>query len=305
MMETKFNFAYVFSVVILLIFSYITFLGLCYWTGGSLITPILLTLALIIVVAGSVYAMSMARSTRWTDIGLAGQICFGVVVLAALLSASIPFTNFLRVANEKKEVQAQIQAAVTSSEAMDAAYKTYADGRIANYRASLTAALAAGPGTPVYSQIFGTEPRTTAASRMEGMVQSLQNQLLPPSSENTVEERHLWANSIDLNVWNPMTASNLANLSAKVASWATNYTELSSKIYAGETAQPFEYKGFDSSFVTLTDSFQHFRRPNASAVIISLICFGIMLLPYFLAQGSLAAKKSDKGTINGNGNIFE
>ena len=41
-------------------------------------------------------------------------------------------------------------------------------------------------------------------------------------------------------------------------------------------------------------------------MIIAIVCFGVMLLPYFLTEGDLAAvggkKKKKRG--NGNGNLF-
>ena len=38
-MNKKFSFSLVFSIVVLLAFAYITFLGLVYWRAGNLSTP--------------------------------------------------------------------------------------------------------------------------------------------------------------------------------------------------------------------------------------------------------------------------
>lgn len=296
MTETKFNYAYVLCIIVLLFFSYITFLGLAYWSGGSMLSPVLLTLALIVVVGGCVYAMSVARSTRWTDIGLAGQVCFGVVVLAALLAASIPFTNFLRVAGEKEQLKAQMVETVKSSEELDKAYEKYVRKRLSDYQVSVNSiAINASSNPTKYAEIFGTTPAKDAAAKVPAIVESLKDKLMPEGAEGIMAERQKWlSQASELNVWNPMTAANIAKLNEQVDSWDANYKQLSSVIYAGENAKPFEYNDFKNSFQKLTETYQSFRKPNGTAIIISIVCFLVMLFPYFIAQGSLAAKKSSR-----------
>lgn len=303
MNESKFNFAFVFSMVVLLVFAYITFLGLAYWTGGSLTTPIILTLAIIVLVAACVYIMSMSKSTRWTDIGLAGQICFGVIVLAVLLCSSIPFTNFLRVAGEKRQLSELMTQAVESAENLDSAYHGYAEARIAAYRNNLTAiAMAKSTNPAKYAQAFGQASGATDADKINVLTASLSDKLLPSDAGEIVNERHEWIDrAANLNVWNPMTASNINTMKDQMQLWTQNYVTLSEVAYAGENPSKFEYNQFDNKLADLTESYQKFRRPSAPAIIISLVCFAIMLLPYFLAQGSLAASKSGKE----NSSIFE
>lgn len=300
MNESKFNFAFVFSMVVLLIFSYITFLGLAYWTGGSLVTPIVLTLALIILVAACVYIMSMSKSTRWTDIGLAGQICFGIVVLAVLLCSSVPFTNFMRVANEKDKLSAMMVTTVNSAAGLDSAYNAYAEQRLTTYRNNLMAIAAAKNTNPgQYNQAFGKTSGATEIDKINNLVASLRSSILPENSQSIVDERHSWVDKAKhLNVWNPMTPANINTVNDQMQKWIENYDQLSAIAYFGETPDKFTYSNFNTQLDTLTSSYQTFRRPSGVAVVVSLICFAIMLLPYFLAQGSLAASRSSKNNAS-------
>ncbi len=303
MNESKFNFAYVFSVVILLIFAYITFLGLAYWTGGSLTTPILLTVLLVIVVAGCVFVMSMSKSTRWTDLGLIGQICFGVIVLAALLCATIPFTNFLRVVKEKDQLKTMMVDAATTAGEMDEAYTKYAQKRISDYKNNLRSiANLKSTNRAAYDEAFGQAAGADDSQKINALAESLQAKLLPLDAQQIVNERHEWLDKAkDLNVWNPMTASNINKLKDQMNTWSENYQQLSSVTYKGEKELKFEYNEFDSKLNQLTDSYQEFRKPSGVAIIVAIVCFLIMLLPYFLAQGSLAATKSG----GNNASIYE
>lgn len=300
---SKFNFAYVLSIVVLLVFAYITFLGLAYWTGGSLTTPILLTLLLVILVAGCVMIMSMSRSTRWTDIGLIGQICFGVIVFAALMAATIPFTNFLRVVNEKNQMKELMIETANAGAEMDKAYLDYAEKRISNYKIALQGISATKNSNPQgYADAFGQAAGNTDTDKINALSESLRAKLLPMDAKDIVDERHQWLNrAADLNVWNPMTPSNVNTLKDQMFVWTDNYRQLSSTMYNGEKAEVFTYDKFESKLNALVDSYQKFRRPSAIAIVAAVICFVFMLLPYFVAQGSLAAARSG----NSNTTMYE
>lgn len=295
MKETKFNFAYVLCIIVLLFFSYITFLGLAFWAGGSMVAPVLLTLLLLIIVGGCVFAMSVARSSRWTDVGLIGQICCGIVVLAALMASSLPFTNFMRVAGEKKELQEKMEQTMKSSEDLNSAYDRYVQQRLSSYRTTVSAlAMSPSSNPSLYAQIFGDTPTAQASGKVNSIVESLKSKLLPPGSENIQQERQEWLKKVtDINVWNPLAASNIAKLNKQVNSWDENYKQLSSTIYAGEKVEPFEYNDFQNSFQQLTESYEKFRKPNVTSLLVALFCFLVMLFPYFISRGSLAAKKSN------------
>ena len=51
MQKSSFNFATVFSLMVLFVFAYIAYLGMVYWRQGDQTLPILLSIALIVVVA--------------------------------------------------------------------------------------------------------------------------------------------------------------------------------------------------------------------------------------------------------------
>ena len=136
-MNKKFNFSLVFSIVVLLAFSYITFLGLVYWKAGNLSTPLLITAGLVAVVLICILIMCRAKETRWKGIGHSGQIIFGLIILTAFLLSSVPFTNFLRVNHDKEDLSAKVNEACDAAIAMDEAYNQYVEQRLADYQENM------------------------------------------------------------------------------------------------------------------------------------------------------------------------
>lgn len=297
MQQSKFNFALVFAIMVLLAYSYITFLGLAYWQGGKLLLPVLMTLGLIAVVLGCIIMMCRSRATRWQKRGMIGQIVFGFIILVTLLAASLPFTNFVRVVEQQKKIQQSISQTCDQAVNLSRAYEDYAWDRRDKYEAVLKHACAGKTINPTrYNELVANASGATDDAKVNGLVKSLERRLMPDSASVIEKERIEWLkDASDASIWNPLTAANISEVDEKVKGWVVNYNELSSTIYNGEEAKPFEYDEFETSMSKLTKNYQEFHAPTVLAVLISLICFGIMLLPYLLTEVDVAAKADAAG----------
>lgn len=307
-MNKKFSFSLVFSIVILLAFSYITFLGLVYWKAGNLSTPMLITVGLVAIVLLCVIIMCKAKETRWKGIGNFGQILFGFIVLASFLLASIPFTNFLRVRHDKGNISEKVNEACEAAIAMDEAYVNYVEQRLFDYQDNLYLKVLGKEISPSgYMECVAGAEGNADEEKIEALTKSLRMKLLPDSTAIVVAERQQWiANAKEVRILNPMTPANINTVDRQVNGWLENYQALSSIRYKGEETHDFEYSQFESKLKELTDTYTIFRFPSIWAILIAIACFGIMLLPYFLTEGDLAAageKKNKKG--NSGGNLFD
>ena len=300
--KIKLTFAVVISVIVLLIYTYITFMGLDYLNGGNLLLPTVLAIGFFILVAACIVIMCISKATRWHRIGIIGQVFFGVVILAAFIASSIPFTNFMRVVHDKSDIAGKVQEACNSAISLDSAYANYVDNRIANYKEELSLISRGKNINPTrYQECLGKASGNNDEARIEKLAKSLHNKLLPESTEKIVKERHSWLeNAKNANVWNPSEPSNINKIDEQVNGWLSNYKVLSSVSYQGENASPFEYERFSSSLSTLTALYSTFKKPSFEAFIIAILCFIIMLLPYFITKKSLASASSGK-----EGPIFE
>ena len=106
--------------MVLLAFTYLTFMGLVYWNKGDIILPLGVSIGLFLLVLMCVLIMRSSRSSRFVIKGSVGQIIFGAIILVAFAGASFPFTNFIR-AIENSDVCILMIDAATGIEAQDMA----------------------------------------------------------------------------------------------------------------------------------------------------------------------------------------
>ena len=195
-MNKKFSFSLVFSIVVLLAFAYITFLGLVYWRSGNLSTPLLITAGLIAIVLLCVVIMCKAKETRWKNIGTFGQIFFGFIILVSFLLSAVPFTNFLRVRHDKEDISEKVNEACEAAIAMDEAYSNYVDQRLANYQDNLNLMVLGKNISPTeYNDCVAGATGDTDEEKIAALAKSLYMKLMPDTTVTVVAERQKWINN--------------------------------------------------------------------------------------------------------------
>lgn len=293
--KTKFNFAAVFSVAVLLIYTYISFLGLVYWKQGDLLIPFAIALGFVLLVLVCLYVMSIAKATRWKSYSILGQGFFGLIILAAFLLSAVPFTNFMRVLEKQDEIKSEIKSSFDSAKQLDDAYAGYAKNRIDNYKSSLIKASEAKSIRPSEYKVFlEGAAGNTDEEKTQNLVNSLTSRLLPDSIKIIKDSRLSWLEqSSKMSVLNMKLPSNIVKICAEVSNWTENYRNLSSTIYNGEDASAFDFPDYNSKIKTVTDFYTKLHKPSFFAIICSIICFIIMLLPYLMTLKSNAGKSSN------------
>lgn len=301
---TKFSFSFTFSIMALLVFSYFAFMGLIYWLGGGILLPAAITLAFVLVAIVCIYVMCLSKATRWTTFGLVGQIFFGSIVFVLLVAAACPFTNFIRAVEKSDEISQGVAAICDNAIGLDKAYAEYVDKRINDYKSNLQHVSNGKSMNPSrYQECLGRATGATDAEKINNLANSLRSKLLPASTDTIVGGRRLWLeNAKGASVWNPLTPANINKIDSQVSGYLDNYKKLSETTYAGEEAVPFEYQEFNKSVSDFLDGFRHLQIPSVLALFFSLLCFLIMMLPYFLSERDIAAKESTSDDLTFNKN---
>ena len=252
------NWGVVLAAIVLLAYTYISFLGMLYKVDGVAWKAILFAIAVIAIVAVCVYIMVNAKMTKSKEVGLVGQVVFGLVILGTFLFAGSPFTSFLKVVGNRADIESEISKVKSLSAGIDSSYNAYAIERAHQYKRVL-------------------EPSS------ELRVQSLQRRLLPETISSVQEQRKEWVSQIeDMTIWNIRLPQNLKYMQQCVSDWSDNYTQLSSFAYDGERTQSFEYSAFQTELDSLMNDF---KKAGYSfwAVLVAIIAALAMLLPYWLA----------------------
>lgn len=299
MERSKFNFAAVFSLMVLLGYSYITFLGLVYWKEGEIVLPVILCISFLLLVIICLFVMCKSKATRWKRIGTIGQSVFGVIILSAFIVSAMPFTNFMDVLSHKDELSQEIDNVLESAKKLDNSYLSYVDVRIEDYKETLRLVSRGKAIEPtVYQELMGNAAGSNDSIKIEKLAGSLKRKLVTDSINDVIRMRQDWiAKAEGMSVWNIKFPTNISQINEEVSNWSNNYSEISTVRYAGESAETFEYEEFSSDLEELTDSYTKLHTPSLVAVLISLLCFFIMLLPYWLTEQDVAGRRSKGNSV--------
>lgn len=307
MQSSKFNFATVISIIVLLIFSYITFLGLVYWQNGDFTIAATLTVIFFTLGVISIYFLTSSAESRWGNIRLWGQIGFGSATFILLIVASFPFTNFLRVSSDAEILGNKIVEIRNTAISMDSAYSQYVSNRVESYRLALNNIAKTNPAQSK-SYIDGAYGATND-EKIKSVVTSLENRLLPKKSADLIKSRQEWLiESCKVNPWNPKTPTNLNTIGQEVMSWKQDYETISKFAYNGEPAEVengFVFNDFKINLENLNEEYSSFGTPNAISIICALICFGFIMLPFFTKKKDRAGiKREDDGNLFNKRDIY-
>ena len=297
MNNKRFNYAAVFSIMALLVYAFFALMGLVYWKKGAITLPVIISLAGIGVVLGCLYVMCIGKESRWR-IGRIGEVLFGLVILATFIAAALPFTNFAKVVERQEDIKGRIDTLLTSAKNLDAAYDVYVADRIQKYESQLNLVSKGKKVRPSdYKKLLAGASGDTDSKKIVNLSKSLRRQLLPDSRDSICKQRMEWLNRAqEMSVWNILLPQNINKIANEVDDYVQNYVDLSSTIRAGETVKPFAYESLNNDLGELEKIYSKFSKPSALSLIMSLIGFLIMLLPYLVAQRSLAKAISSKQT---------
>lgn len=266
-MKTKFSFGVVIALLALLAFAYIMFMGLIYWKRGELTTPILVTTVFLAIVVLCITAMCMSKATRWRKIGKRGQIIFGALTFLAFLASAYPFTIFMDVVTKQQTISEEITNLLVDGVQLDSVYREYAIKRIDAYKTELERR---GTYHPI-------------------KVRNLQTLLLPSNLDSMQAQRRDWLKAASsISVWNIRMPINIGMINGEVRRSVDNYINLSTeKGHADENSEaqrPFVFSVQKTELEKVTESFESFHTPSLLSILIALVCFILMLLPYWLTD---------------------
>lgn len=293
MKQTTFSFALVLSIIVLLAYAYVSFLGMAYWAEGALFVPIVSTLGFLAAAILMVLWMCRAKASRWRRKRLLGQAVAGTFLAIVVLLSMLPFGNFLNVLNHRQELLDDFEQTIASAEQLDVAYGQYVDRRIERYRLRLETVASPGgrQSNPTeYQTLVGGAAGDTDAEKIDNLCASLRRHLLP-STDSTATAFHAWlADMKGISVWNVGLPANIKTLHNEVNSRAESYNRLSARerSFNGEPYEPFAYASFNDNSDRLTAVYRTLPLPpSVPAILLALLTVAVALLPYWLTQKSI------------------
>ncbi len=298
MEKSKFNFAWVIAIIALIAFSYISFMGLVYCQFFGVSICVLITLVLDALIVICVRIMCRAKHTRWLRLGLLGQFVFGLLVLVLLLSTSVMFAHFTRIVNQRESIQNTYAAAVEDAQKMGEKYDAYVKERCTSYSTALRVLPASSAD---YKSLFSNSLSLgfTKDAVIAKCVDNLRNLLKGSNgSSDIMSKRSQWLENVSASVWNLSLPSNIRDITQSVNKWIDNYKELSSKRYTGEVeVLTFEDSSFNRNVSSLQELCTKISGPSILSIILALICYCLILLPWIITPKNIASVGGEFGDV--------
>ena len=259
MRKFNLNWGVVLAAIVLLLYTYISFLGNLYKFDGDIVKATIRAVVTIVLVSACVYTLVTAKITKSKLAGLIGQIVFGCVILAVFLISGAPFTSFLKAAGSRNAINSAIEDVKTSAKGLDSKYNFYAEQRVKNY-----------------SDVLQEEELLKSAS--------LKRRLLPDNLSDCQNQRQDWISQIGkMSIWNIKMPQNLLYMQQCVWNWRDDYVRLSDLYYEDEPSpQPFKYDEFDESLSSLMHDIKN-AGYSFWAILVAVLAALTMMLPYWLA----------------------
>ncbi len=280
----KYGLSFALCGIALICFAIGSFLGLDYWAEGNLIIPIAATIIGCYVVSRCIITACQSKSMRDKRIGLLREILSCNIILLFLLAGSLPFTKFLQILDKEEMLKKEVNRTVSSVSRIDSLYQVYTLQRIENYRQHLDSLPL--NSKDYYEEIGGVSKTygkgDTKGIQIKNAIASLKRRLLPENTDTIISRRREWLKSIgSVNIWNYATPHNIKVISSAGKKWTDDYKAVSQVIYKGENAKPFSYPELNENLEAFRADFTRFNAPDFRSILISLCCYGFILLPYF------------------------
>ncbi|MBR5685220.1 MAG: hypothetical protein IKX18_03585 [Muribaculaceae bacterium] len=261
------------TILSLLAFAFMAFMGLEYLLEGNHLVAVLICLGGMALLGLCIRMACWGKETRKKKQGYAIEILSLLAAGIILYFGRTPFSQFVYVVNHQQDINNLVVEARDRACKIDTAYDEYAHKRLAAYERYLKKTV--------------KDNQHTVSMK----VRSLERRLLPEDMTEVQDERKDWLDQLqNVNVWNIATAKNLGYLISASDDWVKQYADVSNFMYEGERCEPFVMQGDD-----IKDRYKEFttpRTPDRLSNIAMAVCC-LLILTFYIV--SLRSKSRYKG----------
>ncbi len=287
MNTSKITLAYVLSILAILVFSFICYLGFNFRSVGDLGSSIIQATITAILLSFTVFGATLLKQTnKHFKLSFIFEILLVAIFTVVIIGyAATSFSHYFAVSKNKVDIQNGINTTVSNAETMFKSYEEYVEERKNRYASRLESAVNNQFGFPddFVNMGFLNNGIDLEQQRKEKLF--MLNADLYPQNYNQIKaeyEKVIKNARSNVEVWKPMAVvSVVKHLDEKVPVWQNTLKDLSKHRAVGEIAEDFNIE-ID------VDSVKSKFNQNYSGLIITwllaLIAWGLMLFPYFLAK---------------------
>lgn len=271
--KLRFSWGHIVAFLALIFIAYVVFMGATYYTVGNyyvgLITMGCSVLLIVLTILGAQVLKGVDkkfhRSIVWERILV---LCSPFIIIIV----GVPFSHFWTVQSSEDEIIKQFDKSIKASMGIFSDYESYSDSRIEQLKSSLASE---------------TENDQLINNRTDEL-----SLYLKTSTTKSIEEAKGWINKVSdcPSIWNVFLFGNISTIEGAIEQWTESLNAISRKSISSETdiesfstANIHKEKALNG-LISLKDLYQKTKFPNALALMTLIICYLMLLCPYFVQE---------------------
>lgn len=283
----KFSWGHIFAFVAMIVGSYMTFMGITYFTDGNfLIAGIGVgVLNLMIIALFIVPQMLKATERKFAKI-IKRERAIVIVAPIIYVVLMLPLAHFWTMFSERDEIETTFTDAIQMTKTIFVDYEEYANERVEKYKSTLDSL------QTVQKNSKKKKVRKNALSDMTkyNKVEALELQILGDNFNNLKVSALDWVSQASgTTVWNVFMIGNIKTIEKAVENWALTLEDMSSKVMADEPAGVVAYTSSEMVVTEINDAFKSIRNiykttqfPSVIAIVLIAVLYLMLMFPYLI-----------------------
>ena len=287
----KFSWSHIIAFVALIAVSYFTFMGAAYYTGGNFIVAAtalaIVDFVLILVFIGAQQlkgsGVKMRRKIIWERI----LVISSPFIFFAAMTFGMYFWN---IHGSQHGIIGEFNSALSNAGGMFNDYENYADRRLEQYESRLDSIQLMHSDDPyVYGKLGFTAGEEEY--QRENMLLTLRTQLFGKRYVALRDAAHEWIRDArsGASVWNVFIVGNIAEIRSAIKIWDEQLHEIAAEDMSNECYPPkFSSESADIALHKISGVGHELSTapltPSAAGIIISLVLYLMLALPYMIQQ---------------------
>ncbi len=293
--QLKFSWGHIIAFLAIIIISYFSFVGVTYWTNGDFtiagLSMVIIDILLYLFFIGS-------QILKATDRKFSKRIWWERILVflspITFIVLMLPYFHFWVVNSQNDEIVDDFNNAIGASKQMFENYESYSNDRIDNYDAMLERVISNRYANSVEFSQCGFTPGKEDIQK-ENMITTLRLQLLSENYYSLKKEAIQWIDNSNkgASTFNVFLLGNTKQIKSAIENWHEQLEKFSSKELSNENFDGYnEVSKFDKECESLDDvdnylnnltyNFTKSEFPNIKSIIIAILLYLSMLLPYCL-----------------------
>lgn len=265
----KFSWAHIIAFVSMIFASYLTFMGITYFTDGNFILAGLgVVFVLLIIAVFFIVPQILKGRIRNFRKNIKWERALLIISPFVFLFAMLPAMHFGSIFDRRTEVKMAFAKSIHKSEVLFESYEAYSLARLKAYGEEIE------------------KLKKMSVGQKANKYEALELQLLGSNFNNLSTVAMEWINKTDeASIWNVFMFGNLKEVETAIDSWANILMALSSVKLSDENHEasvPYAVSEDIKNFDELRSLYKTIYPPTVLSIVVVLLLFFFLILPYLV-----------------------